>query len=94
MGNSAGYVPLPRHRRSCVGQFCRGPRSELMSTLHIQGHRCYIANLFDVSLTLSISILASNEALRGEESILRVDNGLTLGRYANKALAILCETDH
>jgi hypothetical protein len=52
-----------------------------------------VGNLLDVLLDLSVGELATDKTLGGEEGVLRVDNGLTLGSNADKTLALLCETD-
>jgi len=52
-----------------------------------------VGNLLDVTLDLSIGELATDETLGSEESVLGVDNGLTLGSNTNETLAILGETD-
>ena len=53
-----------------------------------------VGNLLDVTLDLSIGELATDETLGSEESVLGVDNGLTLGGNTNETLAILSETDN
>jgi hypothetical protein len=52
-----------------------------------------VGNLLDVLLDLSVGELATDKTLGGEESVLGVDNGLTLGSNTDKTLAFLCETD-
>lgn len=51
-------------------------------------------NVVDILLDLSIGELSANQTLGSEESVFRVHNGLTLGRLANQALALLGEGDN
>jgi hypothetical protein len=53
-----------------------------------------VGNLLNVTLDLSVGVLATNQTLGSEESVLRVDNGLTLGGNTDETLAILGEADN
>jgi len=53
-----------------------------------------VGDLLNVTLDLSVGVLATNQTLGSEESILRVDNGLTLGGNTDETLAILGEADN
>jgi hypothetical protein len=53
-----------------------------------------VGDLLDVTLDLSIGELATNQTLGSEESILGVDDGLTLSGNTDETLAILGETDN
>jgi len=52
-----------------------------------------VGNLGQVALDLSILELATDQTLGGEESVLGVDDGLTLGGNTDQALTLLGETD-
>jgi hypothetical protein len=52
-----------------------------------------VGDLLDVTLDLSIGELATNQTLGSEESILGVDDGLTLSGNTDETLAILGETN-
>jgi len=52
-----------------------------------------VGDLLNVTLDLSVGELATNQTLCGEQSVLGVDNGLTLGGNTDEALAILGETN-
>ena len=52
-----------------------------------------VGDLLDIALDLGIGELATDETLGGEESVLGVDDGLTLGGNTNEALTILSEGD-
>jgi hypothetical protein len=51
-------------------------------------------NLLDIALHFGVRELPSDETLRGEKSVLRVHNGLTLSRNTDQTLAILGEANH
>lgn len=53
-----------------------------------------VGNLLDVTLNFGIGELATNETLGSKESVLRVDDGLTLSGNTDETLAILGETDN
>jgi hypothetical protein len=53
-----------------------------------------VGDLLDVTLDLSIGELATNQTLGSEESVLGVDDGLTLSGNTDETLAILGETDN
>ena len=53
-----------------------------------------VGNLVDITLDLGIGELASDETLGGEECVLGVHDGLTLGSDTDQALAILGEGDN
>ena len=53
-----------------------------------------VGDLLDVTLDLDVGELATDETLGGEQSVLRVDDGLTLGGDTDQTLAILGETDN
>ena len=46
-----------------------------------------------VLLAAALVVLAAHETLHGEDGILRVGDGLTLGGLADKALAALAESN-
>lgn len=48
-----------------------------------------VGDLLNIALNLSIGELATNQTLGSEESVLRVDDGLTLGGDTDEALAVL-----
>lgn len=48
-----------------------------------------VGDLLDVSLNLSVLELATDQSLGGEESVLRVDNSLSLGSNTDQTLTIL-----
>lgn len=48
-----------------------------------------VGHLLDVTLDLSIAELATDQSLGGEEGVLWVDHGLSLGSNTNQSLAIL-----
>lgn len=48
-----------------------------------------VGDLLDVTLDLSIAELATDQSLGGEEGVLWVDHGLSLGSNTNQSLAIL-----
>ena len=50
-----------------------------------------VGNLVQVTLNLGVGELATDETLSGEQSVLGVDNSLTLGSNTNQALTILSE---
>jgi hypothetical protein len=52
-----------------------------------------VGHLLNVALDLSVLVLAPDEALGGEEGVLGVDDGLTLGGDTNEPLAIGGEAD-
>jgi hypothetical protein len=52
-----------------------------------------VRDLLDVALDLRVLVLAANETLGGEESVLRVDDSLTLGGDTNKPLAVGSEAN-
>lgn len=52
-----------------------------------------VRNLLNIALNLGIGELAADETLGGEQSVLGVDDSLTLGGDTNEALTILGETD-
>ena len=53
-----------------------------------------VGNLLNVTLNLNIGVLATDQTLGSEESVLGVDNGLTLSGNTDQALAILGETNN
>jgi hypothetical protein len=53
-----------------------------------------VGDLLDVTLDLSIGELATNQTLGSEESVLGVDDGLTLSGNTDETLAVLGETDN
>lgn len=53
-----------------------------------------VRNLLDITLNLSIGELATNETLGSKESVLGVNDGLTLSGNTDETLAILGETDN
>ena len=52
-----------------------------------------VGDLLDIALDLSVGELATDQTLGGEEGVLGVDDGLTLGGDTDKTLALLGETD-
>jgi hypothetical protein len=52
-----------------------------------------VGDLLDVALDLGIGELATNETLGGEESVLGVDDRLTLGGDTDETLTLLGEAD-
>jgi hypothetical protein len=52
-----------------------------------------VGDLLDVTLDLNIGELATDETLGSEESVLGVNDGLTLGGNTNETLTILGDTD-
>ena len=50
--------------------------------------------MLHITLYLWVRKLSSYETLEGEDSVLRVDDGLTLCRESDEALAVLCERDN
>jgi hypothetical protein len=52
-----------------------------------------VGDLLDIALNLSVGELATDQTLGGEEGVLGVDDGLTLGGNTDKTLALLGETD-
>jgi hypothetical protein len=52
-----------------------------------------IGDLLNVTLNLSVGVLATNQTLSSEQSVLGVDNSLALGGNTDEALAILGETN-
>ena len=53
-----------------------------------------VGNLLDVTLDLGVGELATDETLGGEESVLGVDNGLTLGGNTDQTLTVLGESNN
>lgn len=53
-----------------------------------------VGNLLNVTLNLNIGVLATDQTLSSEQSVLGVDNGLTLSGNTDQALAILGETNN
>lgn len=53
-----------------------------------------VGNLLNVTLDLSIGVLATDQTLGSEQSVLGVDNGLTLSGNTDQALAVLGETNN
>jgi hypothetical protein len=53
-----------------------------------------VGDLLNVTLDLSIGVLATDQTLGSEQSVLGVDNGLTLSGNTDQALAILGETNN
>jgi hypothetical protein len=53
-----------------------------------------VGDLLDVTLDLGIGELATDETLGGEQSVLRVDNGLTLGSNTDQTFTILGESNN
>jgi hypothetical protein len=51
-------------------------------------------DLGDILLDLRIGELTTDETLGGEEGVLGVDNGLTLGRDTNETLTVRSESDN
>ena len=52
-----------------------------------------VGDLLDIALNLSVGELATDETLGSEESVLGVDDSLTLGGDTDETLALLCETN-
>lgn len=52
-----------------------------------------VGDLLDIALNLSVGELATDQTLGGEEGVLGIDDGLTLGGNTDKTLALLGETD-
>jgi hypothetical protein len=52
-----------------------------------------VGHLLDIALDLAVGELAADETLGREESVLGVNDGLTLGGDTDEALALLCESD-
>jgi hypothetical protein len=52
-----------------------------------------VGDLLNVTLNLSVGVLATNQTLSSEQSVLGVDNSLALGGNTDETLAILGETN-
>jgi hypothetical protein len=52
-----------------------------------------VGDLLNVTLNLSVGVLAANQTLSSEQSVLGVDNSLALGGNTDETLAILGETN-
>jgi hypothetical protein len=53
-----------------------------------------VGDLLNITLNLSVGVLATNQTLGSEESVLGVDNGLTLSGNTDETLTILGEADN
>ena len=50
--------------------------------------------VFRILPHLLVLVHATNQPLETEDSVLRVDNSLALGRQADKTFGVFCESNH